>query len=286
MKRGNSRTSSFAIVGPGALGTALAETLAGAGYDVRSIVVRRHSSHKRHATALAKRIHARVSYMDESWEADVVWMAVPDDEVARVGEQLAESQRWKGRVVFHSSGALSSDELSPLRAKGASIASVHPMMTFVHGEAPNLAGVSFAVEGDSAAVRDARAIVSRMGGKPLMLRKQDKVLYHATGSFASPLVIALMSAMEQVGLAAGIPRKRIKPLLQPLLQQTIRNYFEGGAASAFSGPLIRGDVATVRKHLAELKRTPHARAVYVALVRMAVCELPVKNRAALARLLQ
>jgi len=67
----------------------------------------------------------------------------------------------------------------------------------------------------------------------------------------------------------------------PLLLQTLRNYLYGDAASAFSGPLIRGDVATVKKHLEALKVVPHAREVYVALARSAVKNLPVRNRKAL-----
>ena len=90
-----------------------------------------------------------------------------------------------------------------------------------------------------------------------------------------------MSAMEQVAEAAGIPRDKAKEMMQPLLGETLNNYLRADAASAFSGPLVRGDVQTVRKHLSHLKRTPEAREVYIALARAAVERLPVKNKEAL-----
>ena len=104
------------------------------------------------------------------------------------------------------------------------------------------------------------------------------MLYHAFGSFASPLVIALMAAMEQVAEAAGIKKDDAKEIMVPLLRQTLRNYLKHDAARAFSGPLIRGDVVTVSKHLEELKRVPEAREVYVALAKVALQRLPVGER--------
>ncbi len=195
--------------------------------------------------------------------------------------QLA--QDWKGKYVFHSSGALTSDELASLRKRGARVASAHPMMTFVRGAAPEMAGVSFALEGDAAAVRMARAVVENLGARAFVIKKENKVLYHAFGSFASPLVIALMASMEHVGKAAGIRRQDIKMVILPLLSQTLQNYLKHDAASAFSGPLVRGDVATVRKHLSELKKLPEARAVYLALAKASLKSLPVNNRKALER---
>jgi predicted short-subunit dehydrogenase-like oxidoreductase (DUF2520 family) len=217
----------------------------------------------------------------EPLDTDIVWITVPDDTIADVARRLASAQTWKGRTVFHSSGALSSDELAPLREQGARVASVHPMMSFVRGSIPQMSGVAFALEGDAAALRVAQSIVRALGGNGFTIEKDNKVLYHAFGSFASPLVIALMAAMEQVAEAAGIRKDQVKPIMVPLLWQTLRNYLYHDAQAAFSGPLIRGDVATIRKHLAELQRTPDARQVYVSLARAAVKNLTVKNREAL-----
>ncbi len=248
------------------------------------IAVRRKNASKHRAQALARRVKARlVETGKQVLDSDIVWITVPDDAIADTASVLARAQDWKGRIVFHSSGALTSDELAPLRAQGARVASVHPMMTFVRDAVPQFAGVAFAVEGDAVAVRAARAIVDHLGGTAFSIRKERKVLYHAFGSFASPLVVALMSSLEQVARAAGIRRQDIKPMMVPLLRQTLRNYLKHDAAAAFSGPLVRGDVATVRKHLAELNGLPEAREVYVALAKAALKNLPAKNRTALLR---
>jgi len=148
-----------------------------------------------------------------------------------------------------------------------------------------MAGVAFAVEGDATAVRTARAIVEDLGGSAFVIKKENKVLYHVFGSFASPLIIALLASLEQVARAAGIRKTDIKTMMAPLLWQTLRNYLKHDAASSFSGPLVRGDVATVRKHLAELEKLPEAKAVYAALASAALKSLPVRNRKSLAKAL-
>ena len=86
-------------------------------------------------------------------DGDLVWFCVPDREIARAARQLADAADWQGKVALHSSGALASDELRGLRLRGAAVASVHPLMTFVLGSVPSLKGVPFAFEGDPAAVR-------------------------------------------------------------------------------------------------------------------------------------
>jgi len=281
------RPLTVSIVGPGNLGTALALTLPAAGYSVKFIATRARGGGRKQTRSLARAAQARVVELGKQpLDTDIVWITVPDDAIAATARRLASTQLWKGKTVFHSSGALTSDELAALRERGAGVASVHPMMTFVRGSVPEFAGVAFAVEGDPAAVRAAREITGRLGGSTFAIRKQSKVLYHAFGSFASPLVIALMASLESVAKAAGIRPGDIKTMMVPLLLQTLRNYLKHDAALAFSGPLVRGDVATVRRHLAELKKVPEARGVYVALAKVALKSLPAKNRKALERELQ
>ena len=103
------------------------------------------------------------------------------------------------------------------------------------------------------------------------------MLYHAFGAFASPMVIALLAAMEEVGTAAGFERKKLRAFAGPLLRQTLENYLERGGPVAFTGPFVRGDVAVIARHLKALEELPLAREVYQALARVAVEKLPVKN---------
>lgn len=272
------------IVGPGRLGTALALNLTQSRCEVRFVVVRSRRNVSQQTVRLARRIKAKLVTLGEpALDSHLVWITVPDDAIASVADQIVPMQQWRAKVVFHSSGALTSDVLAPLRDRGAKVASVHPGMTFVRQSVPRLKGVPFGVEGDASAVRLARRIIRDLGGTAHAIAKPNKVLYHAFGSFASPMLIALMTGLEQVGKAAGIKRSDLRTMAAPLLQQTLRNYLEHGAAAAFSGPLVRGDVATIRQHLRALRTVPKAREVYLALAKMAVRELPVKNREAMER---
>lgn len=272
-----------AIVGPGHLGSALAIALGRVGYAIDAVVGRPQSL--RRARALAKKTSARASRDLSQVRADVVWFCVPDSEIAHAAKTAANTWQAKGYVALHSSGALTSDELSSLRRRGAAVASLHPLMTFVGGSRPSFDGVPFAIEGDAAALRVAREIIKSLGGRAYAIRKKDKAAYHAWGTFASPLLTALLATTERVAESAGVDRTDAARRMMPILRQTLENYGQFGAAKGFSGPIIRGDVETIRRHLRVLKNVPVAREVYKALAGAALQYLPAKNRAKLRRVL-
>jgi predicted short-subunit dehydrogenase-like oxidoreductase (DUF2520 family) len=274
------------IVGAGNLASALAAALRRAGYRIDQIVSRESAVSLRRSRRLAGEVGAAAVVAARARiRAEIVWFCVPDGAIAHAAASLTGVADWQGKIALHSSGALTSDELAALRKRGAAVASVHPLMTFVRGSRPSLVGVSFAIEGDPKAVRTARAIVLRLGGQPFAIGKRQKEAYHAWGMFASPLLTALLAAGERVAGAAGINRKSAREKMLPILGQTLSNYARLGAAASFSGPIARGDAATVGKHLKVLLEVPELREIYVALARAAVGDLPAKNRSALRRLL-
>lgn len=280
------RKPTIAIVGAGNLAQALAPALSKAGYHISEVVSRRASDSRRRARALARRVSARVTdYEHAQLDAEIIWLCVTDDAIGEAAQRLAARESWKGKTVVHSSGALSSDELAPLKSRGAAVGSVHPMMTFVRNAGTGMKGVAFALEGDAKAVSQSRKIAQDLGGIPFRIGKESKVLYHAMGSFSSPMIVIVLALGEQIARTAGIPRQKIPAAMRPILLKTIDNYMKNGSAGAFSGPINRGDIATVRKHLAGLQKVPVARAAYVALARAAVEMLPVKKKEALLRLL-
>jgi predicted short-subunit dehydrogenase-like oxidoreductase (DUF2520 family) len=276
-----------AIVGAGNFGGALAVSLQRAGYAIEAVITRSRAASLRRAQRLANQVGARTLSGLPAAEvrAELIWFCVPDSTIARTARSMAGKLDWKGRLAFHSSGALSSDALATLRARGAAVASVHPMMTFVRGSRPSLAGVPFALEGDAAAMRVARRVVKQVGGHPFVIRKKDKAAYHAWGTFASPLFTALLATTEQIAVLAGVDRKAAKRRMLPILVQTLANYAALDAAGAFSGPIARGDGATVKGHLQVLRAMPAAREVYAALARSALRYLPAKNKSVLKQLL-
>ena len=275
----------IAIVGAGNLASSLAVSLRRAGFAVDAVISRPAGNSITKARRLARLIGARVLTDAADLRAELVWLCVPDSQILRAARTLAPKSRWKGIVALHSSGALTSDELEPLRKRGAAVSSVHPLMTFVPGSRPALAGVPFAIEGDLRAVQTARRIVRELGGQPFAIRKKDKAAYHAWGTFASPLLTALLATTERVAVAAGVERKAAMRRMLPILQQTLTNYAQRGAAKSFSGPIIRGDVDTVNRHLKVLAGIPAAGEVYASLARASLEFLPVKHKNALKRLL-
>ncbi len=295
------RKPTVAIVGAGSLATFLAVALNDAGFTITEIIARSTPQSRRHARALAARVGARtVTAHSAVLDATLLWFCVPDREIRGAAAALAghlaalaaAHKKNKNRVpnkfrfAFHSSGALLSRELEPLRKAGIAVASVHPLMTFVAGAHPSLADVPFALEGDRAATQVARQIVRKLGGESFPLPTARKAAYHAWATLTSPLLLAFLVTVEEAARAAGFTRKDARRKSLPIIRQTLANYSRLGPSPSFSGPLVRGDAETVAKHLAALKKHPGALEVYVALARAALRELPVKNREGLSRLLQ
>lgn len=293
------RKPSIAIVGAGSLATFLAAALNDAGFTITEIIARDTPQSRRHARALAARVGARtVTTRSAVLDTTLLWFCVPDREIRGSASALAghlstrAAAHKKNRVpskvrfAFHSSGALLSRELEPLRKAGIAVASVHPLMTFVAGTHPSLTGVPFAMEGDHAAMQVARQIIRKLEGESFSLPAARKAAYHAWATLTSPLLLAFLVTLEEAARAAGFTRKDARRKSLPIIRQTLANYSRLGPAKSFSGPLIRGDAGTVAKHLAALKKHPGPREVYVALARAALRGLPVKNRAGLRRLLR
>jgi predicted short-subunit dehydrogenase-like oxidoreductase (DUF2520 family) len=276
----------IAIIGPGNLGSVMARALHAAGYRVTEIAHHGKNSARR-ARSLAREVNARVVHASEvRLEADIAWICVGDSGIAGCAAELAKRGHWRGKLAFHSSGALGSRELQGLRKVGAAVASVHPMMTFVRAANPELKGVTFAIEGDARAARAARRIAHDLGGRVAEIPVARKPLYHALGAFTSPLIVATIAAAERVARKVGLDKATVRATIAPILLQTVRNYLKHGAGGAFSGPLVRGDVETVKRHLRVLQADPEARAAYVALAKSAMKSLPVKNKKEIGKFLR
>ena len=276
----------IAIVGPGKLGTALAQALRGAEYRISEIVARDGSTNQKLAQIFARKLGAQFSLLPEAkLDAGVIWICVPDDAIASAAHQLARKYNWRGKIVIHSSGALSSEELRPLKKRGAAIGTAHPMMTFANHAPVEWKGIPFAIEGDPAAVAFAREVARKLKLDSFTISARSKPLYHAVGSFASPIFVGLLSTAERVARAAGVP-KPPREIMGRILQRTVDHYLKGGTAAAFSGPMQRGDLATVRRHLENLRRVPGALEIYTLLATELATNLPVKRRAELKRLLK
>jgi predicted short-subunit dehydrogenase-like oxidoreductase (DUF2520 family) len=261
----------LAIVGAGRVGRALGRQLAERGWAVGPVVARSPRAARAAVRAIGDGA-PRDAVAAEIVRAHLILVTVPDDAIATVARRLARlagSGSLAGRVVLHTSGAVPSTALAPLAKRGASVASMHPMQTFAHGVRSRLAGVTFAIEGDRSACRLARRLALDLGAKPVIIHPEAKALYHAAGAFASPHLLAALAAGEAMLEKAGFRERDARGALLRLARQTLENYERLGAKRSWTGPVSRGDRATIRHHEAALKKLPpEFLAAYRALTRL------------------
>ena len=202
---------------------------------------------------------------EDTLRAALVLIAVPDDAIGGLAADLAGGQAVSERhVVLHLSGLLDRDALRPLAGTGAALGSFHPLQSIADPSTARarLRGAFAGLEGDDRALHAGEGLARALGMHPVRLAPGGKAAYHAGAVIASNYVVALGSVAEELARKAGVPPGEARALYLPLMQGTVDNLALGPAA-ALTGPVRRGDAATVRRHLAELE--PGDRALYCAL---------------------
>jgi predicted short-subunit dehydrogenase-like oxidoreductase (DUF2520 family) len=279
-------SQTLAIVGAGRVGCVLGRRLRELGWRIGAVVTRSAAT----ARAAVRAIGAGTPYDSLTrglLAADVVLLATPDSTIAAVAAQLAQigGSEWRGKVVLHTSGALSHAVLTPLRRAGAATGAMHPMQTFGRRGIPNLEGVVFGLDGDPAALRLARRMARGLGGIPVRVEPAHKAAYHAAGGFAAQHTLVVLEAGVRILMRAGFTRRQATRALLALARQTLANLQAHGARDAWSGPVPRGDWETVARHMAVLRQLPpEYAAAYRALTRLAVRLLAPQPKRWLAQL--
>jgi predicted short-subunit dehydrogenase-like oxidoreductase (DUF2520 family) len=197
-----------------------------------------------------------VGRLEEMREADVWMIATRDDAIVPSCMTLAASGKiTPDDIVFHVSGAIPSTDLAPVKEKGALVASVHPIKTFADaGQAvESFAGTYCSAEGDAGALAVLRPAFERIGANVFDIDPGMKPIYHAGGIFACNYLAALIEVALRAHEKAGIPRDASLAALEPLVRETVDAIFERGPARALTGPISRGDAATVARQVARLR---------------------------------
>ena len=245
----------IAIVGPGVVGTTLGIAASRAGYTIAGLAGRDESR----ARAAADRIGPGIpvgSAAEIAPLGQLVLLCVPDDAIAAVAGDLASGNAvGDGAGVAHCSGALGSDELRPLRDCGAAVGSIHPLQTFpdVDSAVDRIEGTYFFIEGDDGAADALTGFASAVGGRPVRIATDAKLLYHASAVLASNYMVALQDAALSSSEAAGIDRGTATEALRPLLEATLANVVRDGPAAALTGPISRGDARLVARQVAAIE---------------------------------
>jgi predicted short-subunit dehydrogenase-like oxidoreductase (DUF2520 family) len=240
--RGRAPLPRLAIIGAGRVGRSLTRAAREAGLPVR--------------------LAGREEALETARWAEAALLCVPDAAIGEASARLADAVP-PLRLVGHVSGASGLDALAPTVARGAEAFSLHPLQTIPDGDT-DLRGAPCAVSGwTHDALSFATDLAERLGMRAFAVPEDRRAAYHAAAAIASNFLIAAAESAAQLLERAGIEAPR--ELLTPLVLRTAANWSEQGAA-ALTGPIARGDEATVARHLDALREhAPELAPVYEAL---------------------
>ncbi len=250
-----SRRFNVSLIGAGKVGTTLALLFRRSGNNIVAVVSRNRDSAKRCGRIVSCRnCSDDLSAIPSS--TNLILIAVPDRSIRSVAASIARLPlRFSTSVVFHTSGVHTSEELAPLASRGATVLSLHPMQTFpmqrsIDGQLRSMKGISYGIEGPSRSLIIGKQLVRSLGGIPLVVPKDAKILYHCACVIASNYAVTLVGAVEAI--SRTFARGKVDSF-KPLVETSFANAFATGARNALTGPIARGDIEVVAKHLKSMK---------------------------------
>ena len=238
------------IIGAGRVGKCLAFELRAA-----DMLIGLTASTESNNKLLAMNFHKPCMTNAKLWEvADVLLICVPDRLIGSVAAEIATQVKPAHKVVLHVSGSMGLEPLAPLVKLGAHVGSLHPLQSFTDSFT-RLKGVYMAIDGDNEAQRIARKLVQLFGGKPFTVPASERAAYHAAACFCSNYVVAVEALATQLMARWTGSEESAWKALWPLFYGTAENLDSAREpGEALTGPIARGDVPTVGKHLAALPK--------------------------------
>jgi predicted short-subunit dehydrogenase-like oxidoreductase (DUF2520 family) len=256
------------FIGAGTVGTALAVKLSEKGYKVVAVSSRRGSSQTTPTSAqkLAAALpncQVASNNQDVANSAEFVFITTPDDVIPQVAAEV----KWhSGQSVVHCSGADSLDILNLAKESQAVVGAFHPLQTFanVTYAIKNIPGSTFALEGESSILETLKEMAEALEGHWIVLHPGDKVLYHASAVIISNYLVTLMKLATDLWKEFGnTTAEEATQALLPLLKGTISNIDNIGLPNCLTGPIARGDLGTIKKHIQALEeKSPTLVSIY------------------------
>jgi len=240
------------IVGAGAVGTALGAALHRAGWPVVAVASRDEARRERFRGLVpgARGFAEAAPVLDE---AELIILAVPDDVIPELAGEL---RLYGGQALVHTSGVLGAEVLEPARAAGTQIGAFHPLVAFADTERAIAAlhGATVAIEGDDQLAASLATMAEALGATAVRLAPGSKAAYHAAAVLSAGGFVALLDAIAELAAAAGLDEEGALAVYGGLIEQTLSNARALGIRAALTGPMTRGDVGTLERHLEALAR--------------------------------
>lgn len=270
------------VVGAGRVGAVLAAALRSAGHEIVAVSGESPATRFRIETLLPG---VRVDKPTAVARAcDLLLLTVPDDMLSNVVTTLSDAGAIReGQHVAHTSGKHGLDVLAPAAARGAHVLALHPAMTFTGTDLDltRLSGCAFGVTATAHTAPAAARVVADLGGRVVEVPEEQRTLYHAALAHGANHLVTLVSQSMDLLRAAGADDPAA--VLRPLLEAALDNTLDYGDA-ALTGPIVRGDVATVRAHLADITaNAPSTLSSYVAMARATAHRAVLDGRLSAAR---
>ncbi len=239
------------FIGAGTVGTALSVRLNSKGYPVVAVSSRSRTS----AENLARAVNG-CQVLDSNQAvantAELIFITTPDDAIASVASQI---QWHPGQSVVHCSGAASTDILQPAKEFGAQVGAFHPLQTFASAKQAieNIPGSTFALEAEEPLLNTLKDMATALDGHWVELKASDKVIYHASAVIACNYMVTVVKLATDLWQSFAVPPHQATQALLPLLRGTLNNIDTVGIPQCLTGPIARGDIGTIKKHLDALQ---------------------------------
>lgn len=251
------------IIGIGRLGTALTRSLIANDVTVTSIFNR--TEEKAYKLAISSGIESSNTFPSSLLDlGKLVFLTVSDDSIGKLAAQLSQLKGdFRNRIFVHCSGNEPAALLEPLSKKGAEIASFHPLQTFTSdARSDDFRNIYFSIQGDRETFPILKEIAHQLGAQTLEVTAEQKAHLHIAAVTACNYLTTLLNSSVKIGSSSGLSDEQVKKALLPLVRKTLDNAENQSFEEALTGPIKRGDFATIQNHLSLLEDHQELRNLY------------------------
>lgn len=247
---------SIALIGPGRVGCAVSKRLLEAGYPLTAVISRKQKRAAEACSFLGCSTKLASDQITDATTAEIIILAVPDDQIQNIALHLQTLSPLSERATLIHFSGLHPAKIMRHNSSPASLLSMHPLLPFADRQNgfDHLNQCPCTLEGDNPqALALGQELIKAIGGHSFVLDSDKKPLYHAAACVASNYLVTLLASARDLLIECGIEPDKAIPLLLPLVQASLNNVKDLGPEQGLTGPIVRGDMGTVRNHIQTLQ---------------------------------